>query len=253
MTQKNINEILQQLGLTETEARVYLAMLELGPSSVQNIAKKARISRTAAYDIIRALQEKGISSTFQKGRKNVFSVEDPKQLEDYFGKHLDQMKEHLGAFKHLLPELRLMQGDDKPKVRYYSGDEGIQALFRDLHASRARELFEYVDADLLYEHVDEKRFLSVRERYSFNGIAAKALSRGKIKNPRKEVQYRQMKSHVRHFSGQIWIYSDRIAFTKFVGDIEVVIIENKVFAETLRAVMQIAWEASDPVRISATE
>ena len=74
-----------------------------------------------------------------------------------------------------------------------------------------------------------------------------------IKNPRKEVQYRQMKSHVRHFSGQIWIYSDRIAFTKFVGDIEVVIIENKVFAETLRAVMQIAWEASDPVRISATE
>lgn len=253
MSQKNINEILQQLGLTETEARVYLAMLELGPSSVQNIAKKARISRTAAYDIIRALQEKGISSTFQKGRKNVFSVEDPKQLEDYFGKHVEEMKQHLGAFKHLLPELRLMQGEDKPKVRYYSGDEGIQALFRDVHMSRARELFEFIDADRLYEHVDQARFLPARKRYPMDGIAAKTLFVGTLRNRNKNVQYRCLKTRHKEFTGQIWIYADRIALTKFTGDIEVVIIENKVFSETMRAIMRIAWESAEPIRASATE
>ncbi len=34
---------LRKLGLTEKEVRVYLAGLELGPSSVQNIAKRAEI------------------------------------------------------------------------------------------------------------------------------------------------------------------------------------------------------------------
>ncbi len=253
MSQKQITQTLQNLGLTETESRVYLAMLELGPSSVQNIAKKAHISRTAAYDIIGALQTKGISSTFQKGKKNFFSVEDPKRLESYFSKHLDFMKEQLGEFKHFVPELRLLQGEDKPKVRYYSGDEGIHALFRDVHMSRTRELFEFADVDSLYEHVHQDRFLPLRKRYSFDDIAVKALFRGTLRNAVKGVQYRQVKIHAKMFSGEIWLYSDRIAFTKFEGDIEVVIIENKTFSEAMRVIMQIAWESAEPIRMSATQ
>ena len=50
-----IDQILVQLGLQETEARFYLAALELGPASVRDVAAKAGISRTNAYDVFARL------------------------------------------------------------------------------------------------------------------------------------------------------------------------------------------------------
>ena len=51
---------LRKLGLREKEVRVYLTGLELGPSSVQVIAKRAKITRPTTYEIIKTLKEKGL-------------------------------------------------------------------------------------------------------------------------------------------------------------------------------------------------
>jgi|SRR3989344_829968 len=60
---------LQALGLSEKEAKVYLAALVLGPDTVQNIAKKAGINRPTAYLQIESLKEKGIISEVEKDKK----------------------------------------------------------------------------------------------------------------------------------------------------------------------------------------
>ena len=62
-------KLLTELGLTPTETRVYLSSLKSGPTSVQEIAKRAKLSRTATYDVIAALQERGLMSTFDRGKK----------------------------------------------------------------------------------------------------------------------------------------------------------------------------------------
>ena len=49
---------LRKLGLKEKEARMYLTGLELGATSIQNLAKKAEVTRPTAYEIVRVLREK---------------------------------------------------------------------------------------------------------------------------------------------------------------------------------------------------
>src|SRR3990172_512112 len=72
--------LLEKLGFSEKEAKVYLAALELGEDSVQNIAKKAGINRATTYVILEKLMASGLISTYEKGKKTFIVAEDPKEL-----------------------------------------------------------------------------------------------------------------------------------------------------------------------------
>ena len=50
-----IERALTDIGLHETEVRFYLAALELGQAPMRDIARKAGISRTNAYDVFSRL------------------------------------------------------------------------------------------------------------------------------------------------------------------------------------------------------
>ena len=63
-----LEQDLKNLGLSEKEAIIYLASLELGPSTIQEISKKAQIKRSSTYDMIRFLMERGLMSEFTKIR-----------------------------------------------------------------------------------------------------------------------------------------------------------------------------------------
>ncbi len=245
MSQSNIKQVLTDLGLSETETRVYLAMLKLGPNSVQNIAKKSGVSRTAAYELIGSLQKKGLTSTFQKGKKTMFSVEDPDNLQSYFKGRLTQMKGQLGTLKRLVPELRVMHGGDNPRVRFYQGEEGVRALFRDVHSLNVKELLEVGNADIVYETLNEKVLLQLRRLEGFKNIKARSLFAGTLRNVHPGATFRKLDQKFSDFKGNIWVYKNRIAYVMLVGDIEVVIIENEIFADTMRAVFNQAWESAE--------
>jgi sugar-specific transcriptional regulator TrmB len=244
----NIKKTLIELGLSETEARIYLSMLELGPESVQNVAKRAEISRTAAYEIISHLQEKGLVSTFEKGKKTVFSAEDPEKLEDYFHGRMERMKIQLGSLDRMLPELRVMKGGVHPRVRFYTGEEGIRALFRDVGAVNTSEILEITNSDVVYNFLDEKLLVELRKIEGFKNLKLKSLGRGVVKNPNPNAEIRELDQALGDFEGNIWIYKNHIAFVNLIGDIEVVIIENKVFAETFTVLFNAAWNCSKTVK-----
>ena len=62
----NYIQDLQQIGLTEKEAKVYLAALELGEKAVQVIAQKAGVNRATTYFILESLIEKGLQRAINK-------------------------------------------------------------------------------------------------------------------------------------------------------------------------------------------
>ncbi len=243
---------LEELGLTETEARVYIAMLELGPESVQNIARTANISRTAAYDIIHSLQEKALASTFLQGKKTFFSAEDPDKLQTYFKNRLTLMQEQFSTFKRHIPELRSLQVKDKPQVRHFQGIAGLEALFRDATILGAKEILEFADADQVYSHVDSKELLLLRSSTAYQKIPIRVLHKGAIRNIRPNTKYRGLKD-ASPFEGVVWIYEDRVAFVNFSGAIDVVILENPVIAQTMRLLFEQSWRFAEPTRISATQ
>ena len=73
-------KLLRSLGFNESEAKLYLVSLEMGPSPVQDIAKKAKVSRVTAYAAIEKLNEFGLMSTAQRNKKHLYAAESPERL-----------------------------------------------------------------------------------------------------------------------------------------------------------------------------
>ena len=63
---------LKKLNFSDKEARVYLALLELGEAPVQHISEKAKVNRATTYVVLEALQKRGVVTTIEKDKKVIF-------------------------------------------------------------------------------------------------------------------------------------------------------------------------------------
>ena len=86
-----IQVILKNFGLSEKEIAVYLALIELGPSSVRDLAAKSKVNRGTTYDILKSLINLGIVSYYNKESKQYFISEPPEKLLEA----IDRKKEDL--------------------------------------------------------------------------------------------------------------------------------------------------------------
>lgn len=123
----DIKQVLEQFGLKDKKADVYLAALELGSATVIEIAKKAGIKRTTCYDILFDLIKMGLVLETSQGKKRLFIGEDPEKIK----KDLEN-KEKL--FSDILPHLKSIHNISgaKPKIRFYEGKEGLKEVYNDI-------------------------------------------------------------------------------------------------------------------------
>src|SRR3989344_2207802 len=85
-------EVLQEFGLSNTEAKIYLALLELGKSKAGAITKKSTVNRTNVYDALERLIKKGLVSYVSENNKKVFGAVGPQRLQEI----LKDKQERLG-------------------------------------------------------------------------------------------------------------------------------------------------------------
>jgi len=121
---------IEELGLSNKEARVYLACLSLGPSSVQRIADESGIKRVTTYVILESLVGLGLVSQSVKGKKTYFIAEDPVNLERLITRREQELKEQKQNFNQILPELKTLktQPKDAPTVKFYDSSDGIKTI-----------------------------------------------------------------------------------------------------------------------------
>lgn len=126
--------ILKNFGLSEKEIAVYVALIELGPSSVRDISAKSKVNRGTTYDILKSLISIGVVSYYNKESKQYFMAEEPEKLLTA----LDQKKEDLDevrvSIQENLPLLKTLfekQGG-KPVVKFYEGSKGVRQIFEDV-------------------------------------------------------------------------------------------------------------------------
>jgi sugar-specific transcriptional regulator TrmB len=129
-----IEVILKNFGLSEKEIGVYLALIELGPAPVREIALKSKVNRGTTYDILKSLMEIGVVSYYNKESKQYFMAEPPEKLlaaVDAKKDQLEEIKTHLRDNLPLLKTLFEKQGG-KPAVKLYEGIKGIRHILEDV-------------------------------------------------------------------------------------------------------------------------
>ena len=93
-----MKEELKNIGLTEDEAAVYIAGLEIGPTTVLEIARKTGLNRTTLYGVTERLMEKRLLTKSVAGKRTLYAAEPPEKL-------TLMLKDRLANLNVLLPEL----------------------------------------------------------------------------------------------------------------------------------------------------
>ena len=131
---------LLSLGLSEKEIRVYTSTLELSESSIIDISKKSKVNRTTIYPIIESLREKGLISMVQKGKKQTFYAESPEKLKLYVDSKIRELENKKEGLNIIIKQLSAIENrrSDKPVVRFYEGNEGINTMLEEFLESNQK-------------------------------------------------------------------------------------------------------------------
>ena len=90
---------LEQLGLTEKEAKIYVALLEVGEATAQQLATKSGINRATTYVTLENLLKRGLASNITKKKKTYFIIESPQQILDFLDKEKEMGDNFLAIAK----------------------------------------------------------------------------------------------------------------------------------------------------------
>lgn len=121
---------LQNIGLSDGEIRVYLALIKLGPSTTGPITNKSKVSNSKIYHILEKLLQKGIISYIIKEKTRYYQAEDPEKIKTYVNKKEKEFEIQKKEIEKLIPQLKLQQQTEKTKseTQIYKGFKGIQTI-----------------------------------------------------------------------------------------------------------------------------
>jgi HTH-type transcriptional regulator, sugar sensing transcriptional regulator len=127
-------KILEKIGLSKAEIKVYLALLQLGSVPSGKIAKETDLRRSTVYDSIKRLQSKGLVSYIIKNGMKHFEATEPERIIDFIKENKRKLDETEKQAKNLVQELK--KGSDilKPQAeaQILEGIEGFKTMRRDV-------------------------------------------------------------------------------------------------------------------------
>jgi len=242
---------LQKLGLTDKEAKVYLAVLELGPSPVQKIAQRAEVPRATTYLVLDDLQNKGLVTTHTEGKKVHFTAASPEHLNDLINQQKKTIEERSVLLQTLMPGLlqRTQKEQNKrPTVRYYEGASGVKSSMRDIIKAPGKEIINFFCHDdvetafkktnITWQDIIKHRKQAKTKHRAIYTWHSKAPAPGRH-NPKftKYIPYAQLP-----LTADIEVKGRHVAFTPYNEPLRAVIIEDEAIAKSISAIFNALWQ-----------
>lgn len=254
-----LEKYLQDIGLNEKEAILYLALLAVDNSSVLDLSKKTGLNRSTTYVILEALAKKGLVSETTVGKKTHYQAEPPERLETYVEQRKILLEEQAKKLKDIIPQIKSVQreGGEKPVVQYFEGKDGVlsmtEALFEDNDTGGTAYLI--YPRDLLndvFPPQERVKFKNIRLKKNINTKVLYSSREGEITpdGTGDRIRIDEKKYPV---SCDISIYKDRVRIGILGKRVSGIFIKSQDFADTIRSLFQIAFESykkGAPAKIS---
>jgi len=244
---------LEQLGLTEKEAKVYMALLELGQAVAQDISSKAGINRATTYVILESLIKNGLASSITQNKKTFFIINNPLQILDLLYKEKKDVEEKIGVAKTIMPELEILERltSERAKVKFFEGVEGIKLIQKDISRSKAKHFDNITNINLAlkyFPYVPEVDHRHKVER-STKMIRTIFIYDPKLAIPKLPVFGKEERRYIPGvkfpFNSDFVFYKDKAALVSLKDNIIGVVIENKAIVEGLKTLFELAWNGAD--------
>jgi HTH-type transcriptional regulator, sugar sensing transcriptional regulator len=242
-----LSEVLKKAGLNDKEAKVYLALLELGVSSAYKIAPKAGLKRPITYIVLESLKARGLVSVVPQGEKNLYVAAEP-------GKIMGELERTRELYKRFLPNLEALHNEsgrkEKPKVQFFEGKEAVGELYEKIIASKEVEFFSTIK-DIISVFPEYPKRLN--ERAFVGQMRIRELL---TKNPG-DVAYAKTMKHNQYFEHRFapgagefltdnCLFDGNVAFFSFQPFIYAVLIQSQGIYKSLRSLFEFSWQAGEP-------
>lgn len=240
-----ITQVLEQSGLNQKQASVYLALLELGTASVQLIAQKAGLKRPTTYLVLDELEQKGLVSLVPQ-KKALYTTESPERL-------ISDLNKKQEMLKRFLPDLLAVYNakTEKPNIQLYLGKEGINQVYDKVFSAKAISFFGTISGisqvypERLEQFLDQLKTgqISARELFSPTEINKQYVSDAKsISN----YEIRFIKSGM-ELPTDCAIFDDTVVMFFFKPQLLALVIKNKEFSVSLQTLYDLAWSTAEKV------
>ena len=228
---------LKDVGLTENESKVYLALLELGPVNAGLITRKSGLHRRVVYDIIDRLIKKGLIGYIIRNNVRLFQASDPERI-------LEMLKEKENNLNEILPQMKNLYSKtrEKEETNFYKGKRGLKTIFED--QLNYKEIFILGASPIAYD-VLQFYFKWYDKRRAEKKIKAKIIfhkTDKKIKIPYSEIRYLPEK-----YSSPVAIniYGDKLALILWSKENPLaVVIKNKLISEGYKQYFELMWHVA---------
>src|SRR3990167_1750634 len=126
--------ILEDIGLSNAEIKVYLTLLELGTSTACPILEKSGLQNSVVHMTLNKLIERGFVTFIKEGKRNHYQATNPKHIIDFINEKEER-------FEEILPELlvKQQQAKEKPEIITFRGIRGIKELLLELLDAGGKE------------------------------------------------------------------------------------------------------------------
>ncbi len=252
---KAIAQELEKLGLSEKEALVYLASLEIGPSPVQVIARKAEVNRATTYVMIESLLQHGLMSSFEKGKKTFYTAEKPERLHRIVHNERAVVDEKEQTIKKILPDLDAIcaAAGERPKVSFYEDEDGLEAMRDTIFDSKTEAMEDFISFDDLRHLLPQDHWRKHGERLAKKKIKGRTIytSEQTVEPPdivKGLWEYRRIPKKDFPMHGELTVYGNKVAMIALKGKLVGVIIESKEMALMVRTMFDLAWEQADKLK-----
>jgi len=241
---------LQEIGLSDKEALVYVTLVQSEHLSVIDIAKKTKINRTTVYLVLESMQKKGLISETRVGKKVHYEAAPPERLETYIERQKIVLDERAKMLKDIIPQIKSIQREsgERPVVKYFEGKEGIISSTEELFSASHENSIVYLlyPKELVEEIFSEKERAKYRQLRISKKIRSKSVyasTGGTVKEDGTgdRVAIDMSKYPI---SCDISIYDDRVRIHTLGKKLTGIFIENKDVADTLRSIIDLIHDCA---------
>lgn len=235
--------LLKRTKLNEKQARVYLAVLQLGKGTATEIAELATLKRSITYVLLDDLISDGYVQLVPSQTKRVYTAVDPNAI-------ASELDRTATEFKEMLPYLRSMQRKaGKPHVTYYNGVEGARRALSQIRRPKEARYASSIDKAI-------KKVPSEVERWRSTYVAGKARPGGRhlLTNTEADKDFGKAISRVdqivrylakdQELAMDLALVDNVTYLTAFDDEIHVTVIESEALYRSLCSLYDLAWNAS---------
>jgi len=238
-----LENILTEVGLSENQAKVYLASLRLGVERATEIARAAEIKRTTVYPVIEQLESLGLMTLQMRGFKKLYAAEPPEQLAALVEQRQQKLKDSLVTLNSLQATK-----EHKHAITYHESLAAIRQVYNGLLAdvrdgedymifSSAQELFD-LDPEFFEDFFLRRAKRRIKIRCLFRDSP---LGRKYQKDPKKyNVHTKIFPSHVT-FTANLVIIPKKVVIHQLLPPNWAIVIENEHIVKTHQQLFESFW------------